>query len=124
MTMEQVQLVAGKLAASTNTVIIPGLMLLAMVGMFIWVLYKSQRREDFDASEFLRGENGHLSAARLFAFVCLSVHTWVVATQTLNEKLTEYNLLIYAVTWSGSLVLLEALRVWNGGRPPAPDPPA
>jgi hypothetical protein len=109
--------VAALMSAATINVIIPGIILAAMVGMFIWVLKKAQIREDFDASEFLRDEDNKLSSIRLFAFIAVSVHTWVIAIETMAGRITDNQMLIYAVTWSASLVLKGAVDKWNGTLP-------
>jgi hypothetical protein len=106
MTPEQTsEFLISLLTSVTIGVIFPAIMLLAMVGMFIWVLNKAQIREDFDASQFLRDENGKLSSLRLFAFVCLCTHTWVIAVETMSSRITENQMIIYAATWSSSLIL-------------------
>ena len=94
--------------------LIPLLSLSLIAGLFVWVLFAAQRRDDFDASEFLRGDDAKLSWGRLSAFVCLMTTTWVVFTRTLNDKLTIEELTLYAVTWSGSMVLLQAIEAWKG----------
>jgi len=50
----------------------------------------------------------------------------VVFSRTLNDKITFEELVLYAVTWSGSMVLLQAIDAWKGGRQqwPQPAPPA
>jgi len=105
------------LGSITVSVIIPGIMLVSMIGMFLWVLSKAQNREDFDASQFLRGEDNKLSSLRLFAFITVSVHTWVIAVETMASRITHDQMLIYAVTWSSSLVLKGAVDKWNGTLP-------
>jgi hypothetical protein len=84
----EVEVARGFLVAAANLVsgltfqvVIPLVSLLAMVVMFIWVLSRAQKSDDFDASQFLRDEFGKLSAWRLFAFVCVSTHTWVIFSQ-------------------------------------------
>lgn len=105
------------IASVTIQVLVPGLMFLLMVGVFMWVVWRSQRRADFDASQFLRDDAGKLSSVRLFAFVSLGVHTWVIAVETMAARITPDQMLIYSVTWSGSLVLAEAVGKWNGVLP-------
>jgi hypothetical protein len=105
------------IASVTIQVIVPGAMFGLMVGVFVWVVAKAQKREDFDASQFLRDDAGKLSSVRLFAFVSLGVHTWVIAVETMASRITSDQMTIYAVTWSGSLVLAEAVGKWNGVLP-------
>jgi hypothetical protein len=103
--------------------LIPLLTLLGMASMFMWVLFKAQRADGFDASEFLRDDRGKLSWGRIAAAVCLMTHTWVVFVRTLGNKITIEELVLYAVTWSGSLVLLQALEVWRGIKTPTANMP-
>jgi cbb3-type cytochrome oxidase subunit 3 len=110
------------IASVTIGVIVPGLMFLAMALLFIWVVYRAQGRHDFDASQFLRDEAGQLSSVRLFAFVAVAAHTWVIAVETMAARITPDQMLIYAVTWSASLVLSRAVDKWNGALPWAKGP--
>lgn len=113
MTSEQTATYLQALAASlTIQVILPGTMLLAMLALFLWVIWKAQLRDDFDASEFLRDDAGKLSLARLFAFVACAWSTWHVAALTLNGGVSEEKFLVYLGTWSGSLVALRAIDAW------------
>lgn len=114
---------AALFSAFTFERFIPLLTLIGMASMFLWVLFKSQRSEDFDASEFLRDDRGRLSWGRIAAAVCLMTHTWVVFVRTLNNAITIEELVLYAVTWSGSLVLLQALEVWRGIKTPTANMP-
>lgn len=119
MNQDQTTTYLQALAASlTIKVIVPGLMLAAMLGLFVWVLFKAQKRLDFDASEFLRDDSGKLSASRLFAFVACGWSTWHLAALTFDAGVSEEKFLTYLATWSGSLVALKAIETW-GGRPPA-----
>jgi hypothetical protein len=110
------------LASLTIGVIIPGLMFLLMVGVFIWVLVLAQRRPDFDASHFLRDDEGRLSSLRLFAFIACAVHTWVIAVETMGSRITVDQMAVYSVTWSSSLVLARFADKWNGALPWAKGP--
>ena len=101
----------------TLTVILPGLLLGVMVTGFIWVLAKSSGQSGFDVSEFLRDDAAKLSSARLFAFVALCIHTWVIAIETMTQRMTSDMMMVYALTWSGSLVLKSAVDKWNGTLP-------
>lgn len=113
---------AALLSSLTINVLIPGVMLCGLVIMFLWVLWRAQAADDFDVSQFLRAEDGRLSSVRLFAFVALAVSTWVIATDTINARLSHDNFLAYLVTWSGSLVLARAVDKWDGRLPLAKGP--
>lgn len=105
------------LRALPTEVVVPVLMLLSMFGVFVWVLWRAQRREDFDAAQFLHDDAGRLSSVRLFAFLAVAVHSWVIAVETVSGRITPDMTMIYAATWSGSLVLAEAVKKWNGTLP-------
>jgi hypothetical protein len=111
-------------ASVTIGVIVPGIMFLTMVGVFVWVLVMAQRRDDFDASQFLRDDAGQLSSLRLFAFIACAVHTWVIAVETMGSRITVDQMAVYSVTWSGSLVLARFADKWNGALPWAKGPAA
>jgi hypothetical protein len=106
------------MATVTVNVIVPLIAFALIFGMFVWVLFTAQRRSDFDASEFLRDDKGKLSSARLFAFVACAAHTWALMVETINARLTTELVAVYAITWSGSLVLLEAIKAWKGRNDP------
>jgi hypothetical protein len=102
------------LAASlTINVIIPLLAFVVVFGLFVWVLFRAQKGGNFDAAEFLRDDKGKLSKGGLFAFVACSAHTWALMVETINARLTWEFTMIYALTWSGSLVLLEGIKAWQ-----------
>ena len=100
--------------------LVPLGMLLMMAGMFIWVLFMAQRREDFDASQFLRDDRGKLSFQRLAGFICLMAHCWAFITRVNNDKVTFDEFLLWAGVWSGSVVVLQALETWRGVKTAAP----
>jgi hypothetical protein len=105
------------IASVTIGIVIPGLMLGIMISLFIWVLFSAQKKGNFDASQFLRDDEGVLSSVRLFAFIAVSVHTWVIAVETMASRITPDQMMIYAITWSSSLVLKGAVEKWNGSLP-------
>lgn len=100
--------------ASYFEALIPLAAFLMIFGLFAWVLVLAQRRDGFDAADFLRDDSGKLSKGGLFAFIACATHTWVIMVQTINARETEWQVAIYALTWSGSLLLLEAIKAWKG----------
>jgi hypothetical protein len=108
--------------AFTFNRLIPLVMLFTLSVLFIWVLFQAQKRKDFDASMFLRNDRGILDFGRLAAFICCMSHTWYFFTRTLNGDVTKDDVWIYCVTWSGSLVLLQALETWRGIKTNTPLP--
>jgi len=105
---------AALFSAFTFDRLVPLLSLSLVALLFLIVLYQAQKRDDFDWSEFLRADDKKLSWGRLGAFICLMTHTWTVFARTVNDKVTIEELGLYAVTWSGSLVLLQAIEAWKG----------
>lgn len=102
------------MASVTINVIVPLAAFGLIFGMFVWVLFRAQKRDNFDAGEFLRDETGKLSKGGLFAFVACATHTWAMMVETINARLTVEFATVYALTWSGSLILLEAVKAWKG----------
>lgn len=94
--------------------LIPLVMLLAMFGGFVWILVLAQRRDDFDASEFLRDDKGKLSFWRLSAFVCLGLHAWNYMIRTQNGAITFNEQVLWGCLWSGSAVVMMAVEKWVG----------
>lgn len=105
------------LSSLTINVVIPLLLFAALLLPIVWVLWRAQRRADFDASQFLRDEHGRLSSVRLFAGFALAVSSWVVAVETVNARLTFEGYAVYLITWSGSLVLARFADKWDGALP-------
>ena len=105
------------LSTLTINVIVPLAALMMLFGLFVWVLWRAQRNPEFDVSEFLRDENEKLSGSRAFAFVCLGVHTWALMTEAINARMTHDLFMAYGLTWSGSMVLFEAAKKWDGRLP-------
>lgn len=104
--------------AFTFDKLVPFVTLVGMAILFGWVLFKAQKGPEFDAAEFLKDGSSKLSFGRLAAFICCMTHTWVVFVRTLNEKITVEELALYAVTWSGSLVLMQGIEAWRGVKAP------
>ena len=104
-------------ATVTINVIVPLAALVMLFGLFAWVLWRAQQNPAFDVSQFLREDSGKLSGTRAFAFVALGVHTWALMTETINGRMTSDLFMAYGMTWSGSLVLFEIAKKWDGRLP-------
>lgn len=94
---------------------VPTLMLGAMFLVFRSLLKSAALREGFDGSEFFRDEvTRKLSMKKLLGMGCFMSHTWVIASAYVAKTLTFNDMALYCLTWSGSVVLLEALSVVRG----------
>lgn len=88
--------------------------------IFYWMMAKAQRADPtFKAIHFLYDENGKPSWKRLIGSGCFVVHSWYIYIVTVTERATFNDIALYVVAWSGSVVLLEAIRILRGV-PPAP----
>lgn len=119
------QATASLFSAFTFERLIPLLMLFSLSMLFIWVMFKAQKKEDFDASMFLRNDRGVLALDRVLGMLCFMTHTWAFATWVLNKSVTENDTLIYAGLWSGTAIAFQVLEAWRGIRtntPPLPNP--
>lgn len=82
-----------------------------------FVLYRAQKRPDFDVARFLRDENNKESAGRAFAFICLAVMSWGFAMLIFLDRMTEYYFFIFGGLWAGTPVAMEMVKKWNGAMP-------
>jgi hypothetical protein len=127
MTPDYLAAASALFSAFTFDRLLPAALMAVLFSMFVFVLARAQKRGDFDASEFLREDSGKLSSKRLFAFIAMAVHVWLVTTRTISDKITFEEQVLFVLTWSGSLVLIQALEIWKGGPPstaPPREPPA
>ena len=94
---------------------VPTLMLVAMFMAGVALLKSAALREGFDGSEFFRDETSRkLSTKKLLAMGCFMTHSWVITSAHVAKTLTFNDMALYCLTWSGSIVLLEALSVVRG----------
>jgi cbb3-type cytochrome oxidase subunit 3 len=85
--------------------------------LLLYILYRAQKRKDFDAANFLKDESGKESATRAFAFVCLAVMSWGFAMLIFLDRMTEYYFLVFGALWAGTPVAMEMAKRWNGSLP-------
>ena len=98
----------------------PAIILLLIVLMGAYVLYKTQSSENnnFDFSDMLRDDKNKPSALRLGIFVCLAISSWaimylIVSTQSIDT----WVLVAYMAIWSGAKVaekLVDAYAISKG----------
>lgn len=104
-------------ALSVNT-LVPLAAFMLIFGLLCWVVFRAQKSDGFDAAEFLRDESsGKLSKGGLLGFIACAAHTWALMVETINARLTVEFTAVYALTWSGSLVLLEFIKAWKARGP-------
>lgn len=102
--------------------LLPLLTMLVLALVLYWMLAKGQRSDPtFRAVDFLREDTGKASWKRLTGTGCFVVHSWYVYMVTVAGTATWNDLALYVLTWSGSVVLLEGIRMMRGA-PPAPPP--
>lgn len=116
------QAAAALFSTFTFERVVPLVMLFSMSCLFLWVLFKAQKRDNFDASMFLRNDRGMLAAERLWGFICFMVHTWYVATQTMSGKIEREDMRDYGLLWSGTAVAIHLIDSWRGVRTNTPPP--
>lgn len=99
-----------------KTIDIATIVLMGIMGMGLWVLWKVQRNDnDFDFKDMLRDENGKPSAFRLAVFVALAVSTWIIMYIVLNTKsLDTWMYVSYLAIWSGSKIAESAVQAYGG----------
>lgn len=101
--------------------LLPVLTLVVIIFALYWMLSKAQRADpSFRAIDFLRDECSKPSWKRLIGTMAFGVHSWVVYIRTVTDKVTFEELVLYALTWSSSVVLIEGMRIWRGGSDATP----
>lgn len=105
--------------------ILPAAMLALMFTAIGILLWRAQRRPDFDIANFLRDEHGKESAFRAFAFVALAVTSWLLAVLALRDKLTPDYFFYYCLTWANTVAAVKLAERWSGALPfTTPRPPS
>ncbi len=96
---------------------LPAVILLMILLLGGWVLYKTQRDPDnnFNFEDMLRDEQGKPSSARLAVFICLAVSTWVVMYMTIatNGQIDTWIFAWYIAVWSGAKVAEQAIVAYS-----------
>lgn len=94
-------------------------MLIAIMVMGAYVMWMVQTNKDnnFDFSEMLRGETGKPSAFRLAIFVSLAVQTWVIMYIVLKGgTIDPWIYTIYLAVWSGAKVAESAIDAYAASK--------
>ena len=102
--------IANLFEAGAVRIYIPLFIWLMLFGMFLLVLRQAHAKGSLDASELLRNDTGKLSWGRAGGGLCLVTHTWSIVVSQIGGTLTLAEMALYALTWSGSLVLLDYLK--------------
>lgn len=103
----------------------PATMLLIMVLMGAYVMYKTQKdpHNDFDFADMLRDENGKPSAIRLAILPCLAISSWVIMYLVVQNKSIDLWLLVfYMCVWSGAKIAEKMVDAYVATRGVAMSP--
>ena len=95
----------------------PLLTLSLCVWLGYWMLAKEQRlNSDFRVVDFLRDDvSGKPSWKRLIGTACFVGHSWVLYMVVVYKAEELFNhVALYVGVWSGSVVVIEALRIMRG----------
>ena len=97
---------------------VQALLLVVLLAVGLWVIWRAQRRADFDWADALRDEAGKPSALRFGVLVAIAVTSWVVMKVALakSEDLPQI-FWAYLFAWSGAPILREVAAKWNGVLP-------
>lgn len=77
------------------------LLALVAIGLVIW---RAQRREDFDWADALRDDakDNKISVWRVIVFGAFAAHTWVLMHEAAEAQVSDGMYLIYGAFWSMS----------------------
>ena len=79
--------------------------LLIMVMLIAWSLYRAHRRTGFDFSLFdLIMENDRVSKVAVAFMVTLAITSWIMVRLALDQKMTEGYLIAYGGMWVAPIV--------------------
>lgn len=101
---------------------IPAIVLIALLILGAFVMYKAQQQSDFNFASMLTDDSGKPSAMRLAVFVCIATSTWVLIKVTMgcaDPKETFNFFVAYVAIWSGAKIvekLLDVLLAKFGGK--------
>lgn len=99
----------------------PATVLLVMLLLGVYVLYKTQQdpHNDFDFADMLRDENGKPSAFRLGIFASLAISSWVIMSIVVTTHSIDLWVFgFYLIIWSSAKIadkLADAYMVTKGG---------
>lgn len=104
----------------------PAFILIFMTLAFVYVLFRTQQREDFDLADMLRDETGRASSVRMGAFVCLGISSWGIMYMLVKYQgvIDTWIFLGYMGIWSGAKAVEKAIDAWastKGNWPPKRD---
>jgi cbb3-type cytochrome oxidase subunit 3 len=94
------------------------LALVVMLFGAIWIVWKAQKRTDFDFADMLRDDTTNKPTVLRFAIMgSFAVSSWIVMHDTLADNLSDQQFWAYLVIWSGAAVLRYIAERWNGQLP-------
>lgn len=76
------------------------------------LMFKLQRRKDFDWAQLVMDEKGFVSAGRFLALGAFMVTSWVVMTMAMGNTLQEAFGLGYLAAWSGTMIASKAVDAY------------
>jgi hypothetical protein len=101
---------------------LPAVVMVAMLLIFAWTLYRTQLQTDFNFADMYRGDDGKPSTGRLVAVGAWVVSSWVVMQDTLDGVPTPELYWAYVIAWSAAKPLEKFADKWNGTLPLAKTP--
>ena len=97
---------------------VPALVLALLLLLALLVMWRAQRRADFDWADMLRDAEGKPSAMRFAVMVAVASTTWVLMKASVQKSDDLVQILwAYLLAWSGAPVLRELAQKWNGVLP-------
>lgn len=106
----------------TTTFDFPAIVLLLLLYMAGWVMYKTQQNptNGFKFEDMLRDDKGKPSASRLAMFASLAASTWVIMYIVIVTKgmLDPWMFAGYIGVWSGAKVVEKAIDAYTTTRTP------
>jgi hypothetical protein len=102
---------AAWIEAHANTA---DIMLVVLLLVAAWVVWKAQQRQDFDFAEMLVDQDHKASALRLGILGSFAISSWIVLHDTLAGTISDWQFGTYLTVWSGAKVAETFAQRWGG----------
>lgn len=106
--------------ALTKWLIPSNAVLFVSIVLFVYLLFKANRRSDFSIVDSLRGDDGKASAARIVFYAAFITTTWsvmaYVSDKTSDARTVVEMFVAYTLVWAAPKVLERYIEARYGKR--------
>lgn len=96
---------------------LPAIVMVAMLVVFAWTLYRTQQQADFNFADMYRDDDRKPSTSRLIAVGAWVISSWVLMQDVLDGVPTPEIYWAYVIGWSAAKPLEKMAERWDGSVP-------